>query len=44
VCACDSDGKKLKLKIEDLGETGKCLCYEREGQKVVWRSIKQRKM
>lgn len=43
VCPCDSEGKKLKLKVDNLGETGKCLCYVKEGQKVVWRSIKPRK-
>lgn len=44
VCACDAEGKRLKLKVEHLEESGKCLCYTHEGQRVVLRSMKQRKM
>jgi large subunit ribosomal protein L24 len=42
VCACDAEGNKLKLHIEMQGESDKVLCYMKEGQKEVWRSIKKK--
>ena len=42
VCACDEDGNKVKLHVEAQAGSEKVLCYVKEGQKVVWRSIKRK--
>lgn len=40
VCPCDASGNPLKLKVR-VSESGeKELCYEQNGELVVWRSMK----
>jgi large subunit ribosomal protein L24 len=42
VCPCDAEGKKLKLHVETQADSGRALCYMKDGQKNVWRSIKRK--
>lgn len=42
VCACDAEGKALNLRVETQADGCRALCYQKEDQKVVWRSIKRK--
>jgi large subunit ribosomal protein L24 len=43
VCACDGEGKKIKLRVQVSEDRQRNLCYEKDGQTVVLRSIKRTK-
>jgi large subunit ribosomal protein L24 len=43
VCACDADGKAVKLRVRVAEDAEKTLCYESNGQSIVWRSMKRAK-
>jgi large subunit ribosomal protein L24 len=43
VCACDDDGKAVKLHVRVGEDNEKTLCYESNGQFIVWRSMKRAK-
>ncbi len=43
VCACDEEGNPLKLKTRTNDQGERELVYSKNGQTVVWRSIKRSK-
>jgi large subunit ribosomal protein L24 len=43
VCACDENGKALKLHVRENENKERELCYEVNGELVVWRSMKRAK-
>lgn len=43
VCACDEAGHALKLRMQVNGQGERELVYVKDGQAVVWRSMKRAK-
>ena len=43
VCACDAEGKPIKLCVRVSEDNEKTLCYESNGEFIVWRSMKRAK-
>ncbi|MBS0656161.1 MAG: 50S ribosomal protein L24 [Verrucomicrobia bacterium] len=41
VCPCDANGTALKLQVRFQENGEKELCYEKDGELVVWRSMKR---
>lgn len=42
VCPCDAEGNRLKVRVRVNTDGERDLVYQKDGQSIVWRSIKRR--